>query len=159
MLHLLMQSTKLSQEIWYFTTAHLISLNRLRDILKQILKSAEEKKVELVGISMSSSLSWGNEISLPFMKHTSFVGSQLRPNVPWYLSHHDKNVDCGLGTWYGETLVARFDGQSTRAFRVDVPSYISDSISAVMGKLATYSCSTECLGYPHALFRRIWTSG
>ena len=125
----------------------------LRDVLKQILRSAEEKRVDLIGISKSSSLSWGNKISLPFVKHTSFVGSQLMPNVPWYLSLQNKNVDCGPGKWDGETFVVRFDGQSSHAFRVDVPSYISDRISAIMGKLAAYSCSAECLGYPHALFR------
>ena len=34
-----------------------------------------------------------------------------------------------------------------------MPSYISDRINDVMSELAAYSCSAECLGYPHALFR------
>lgn len=125
----------------------------LRDVLTQVLKLAEEKDVDLLGISKSSSLSWGEEISRPFVKHTSFVGSQLMPGVPWYLILKDKKVDCGPNKWNGATYVARFDGQSGRAFRVDAPSYLTDRNGITMSKLAAYSCSAECLGYPHALFR------
>ena len=125
----------------------------LRDVLKQVLRFAEDKGVDLLGISKSSSLSWGEEISRPFVKNTSYVGSQLMPGVPWYLNLRDKNVDHGPNKWNGETYVARFDGQSSRAFRVDVPSYLTNRIGTALGKIAAYSCSAECLGYPHALFR------
>jgi hypothetical protein len=125
----------------------------LRDVLKQVLRFAEEKDVDLLGISKSSSLSWGEEISRPFVKHTSYVGSQLLPGVPWYLNLKDKNVDRGPNKWSGVTCVARLNRQSGRAFRVDVPSYLIDHIDVTMGKLAAYSSSAECLGYPHALFR------
>jgi hypothetical protein len=28
-----------------------------------------------------------------------------------------------------------------------------DHVPSTLGKVASYSCSAECLGYPHALFR------
>jgi len=65
----------------------------LRDVLEQVLRFAENKDVDLLGISKSSSLSWGEEISRPFVKNTSYVGGQLMPGVPWYLNLRDKNVD------------------------------------------------------------------
>jgi hypothetical protein len=125
----------------------------LRDVLKHVLKFAEDKDVDLLGISKSSSLSWGEGISRPFVKHTSYAGSQLLPGVPWYLNLKDKNVDHGQNKWNGATYVARFNERSGRAFRVDVPSYLEDRIGVTMGKIAAYSNSAECLGYPHALFR------
>jgi hypothetical protein len=93
------------------------------------------------------------------VKHTSFVGSLLMPNVPWYLSLKNKNVDCGRAKWDGETFVARFDGQSAHAIRADAPSYISDNMSVVMAKLAAYSCFAECLGYLMHFSERIGKSG
>jgi hypothetical protein len=110
----------------------------LRDVLKQVLKLAEDKGVDLLGISKSSSLSWGEEISRPFVKNTSYVGGQLLPGVPWYINLRDKNVDHGPNRWNGVTYVARFDGQSGRAFRVDAPSYLADRIGTALGKLAAY---------------------
>ena len=123
----------------------------LRDAIEQVTRLAEDKHIDLLGISKSSSLSWGE--SRPFVKNTSYIGSQLMPGVPWYLDLRDKNVDHEPNKWDGSTYVARFDGQSGRAFRVDVPSYLTDRLGITMGKLAAYSCSAECLGYPHALFR------
>ena len=125
----------------------------LREVLKQVLRFAEGKQVDLIGISKSSSLSWGDEISRPFVKHTSYAGSQLLPGVPWYINLKNKNVDYGPNAWDGETYVARFNGQSGRAFRVDVPSYLENRRDVIMSKVAAYSNSAECLGYPHALFR------
>jgi len=31
--------------------------------------------------------------------------------------------------------------------------YLGSLVGPIFGKLAAYSCSAECLGYPHALFR------
>jgi len=125
----------------------------LRDVLRQVLKFAEYKDVDLLGISKSSSLSWGEGVSRPFVKHTSIVGSQFLPGVPWYLDLKDKNIEHGQNKWDGATFVARFDGRSGRAFRVDVPSYLEDRIGEAIAKTTAYSNSAECLGYPHALFR------
>jgi hypothetical protein len=87
------------------------------------------------------------------VKHTSILGSQFLPGVPWYLDLKDKSIEHGQNKWDGATFVARFDGRSGRAFRVDVPSYLEDRIGEVIAKTAAYSNSAECLGYPHALFR------
>ncbi len=125
----------------------------LRSVLSIVFERAKEKDVALLAISKSSTLSWGEEISLPFVQHTSRAGSLMLPGVPWYLCLKDKLVDHGQGRWDGETYIARFDGRSEHAFRVDAPSFIEDRIGSVLGRLAAYSCSSECLGYPHALFR------
>ena len=125
----------------------------LGKVLEKIFLAAEEKGVDLLGISKSSSLSWGEEIQRPLMQHTSYVGSQLASGLPWYVRLRGKKVDTGPDGWDGEIYVARFDGGSELAFRVDAPSYLADRIGSALEKLAAYSCSSECTGYPHALFR------
>lgn len=121
--------------------------------LAVIFQAAEERDVGLLGISKSSSLSWGEEIPRPLMQHTSYAGSILAPGLPWYVRLRDKNVGSGPEGWDGELYVVRFDGRSDLAFRVDAPPYFSDRVGSALEKLAAYSCSSECMGYPHALFR------
>jgi hypothetical protein len=125
----------------------------LRDVLATIFTRASEKKIALLAVSKSSALSWGKEITLPFVQHTGMAGSRLLPGEAWYLSLKDKKVDAGQGKWDGQTYVVRFCGQSEHAFRVDAPGFLREEMGPILGKLATYSCSAECLGYPHALFR------
>ena len=125
----------------------------LGKVLENIFLAAEEKDVDLLGISKSSSLSWGEEIQKPLMQHTSYAGSMLAPGLPWYVRLKGKNVDSGPDGWDGEIYVARFDGRSDLAFRVDAPHYLADRVGSALEKLAAYSCSSECMGYPHALFR------
>jgi len=125
----------------------------LRSALAVIFARAEEKGVALLAVAKSSSLFWGEEITLPFVQHTAMAGSHLAPGAAWYLSLMDKKVDAGQGKWNGQTYVVRFCGQSDYAFRVDAPSFLQGKMASVLGKLAAYSCSAECLGYPHALFR------
>jgi hypothetical protein len=125
----------------------------LRDALVTIFDRAEQKSVALLAVAKSSSLFWGEEISLPFVQHTSIAGNLLLPGKAWYLSLKDKKVDAGQGRWSGQTYIVRFCGQSEHAFRVDAPSFLQGEMASVLGNLATYSCSSECLGYPHALFR------
>ena len=64
-----------------------------------------------------------------------------------------KKVDAGQGSWNGEAFVVRFCGQSTHAFRVDAPAFLAGDIGPLLCRIAAYSCSAECPGYPHALFR------
>lgn len=125
----------------------------LRDVLATIFSRASEKEVTLLAVAKSSSLSWGMEVSLPFVKHSCMVASELLPGEAWYLSLKGKKVDAGQGKWGGQTYVVRFCGESEHAFRVDVPAYLGDDMGQILGKLTDHSCSAECLGYPHALFR------
>jgi hypothetical protein len=125
----------------------------LRESLNVVFSRAEEKGIALLAIAKSSSLFWGEGISLPFVQHTSIAGSKLLPGVPWYLNLKDKKVEHSQGKWGGETYIVRFSGRSERAFRVDAPKYLGSLVGPIFGKLAAYSCSAECLGYPHALFR------
>ncbi|MBN1236835.1 MAG: DNA double-strand break repair nuclease NurA [Methanotrichaceae archaeon] len=125
----------------------------LRGVLAAIFDRAREKGIALLAVAKSSSIFWGEVVSLPFVQHTSMAGSRLLPGAAWYLSLKDKKVDAGQGRWNGQTYIVRFCGQSEHAFRVDAPSYLADDIGSVLEKLAAYSCSAECMGYPHALFR------
>ncbi len=125
----------------------------LRGALLTVFRRAEEKGVALLAVSKSSTLCWGDGISLPFVQHTALAGSLLMRGVPWYLRLQGKRVEKGPGKWEGETCIARFDANSDLAFRVDAPSYLADDIGPVLCRLSAYSCSAECLGYPHALFR------
>jgi len=128
----------------------------LRAVLSVIFHRASNREVALLAVSKSSSLSWGQEITLPFVQHTALAGSQLCPGQAWCISLKDKNLAAGQGGWGGQSYVVRFCGQTILAFRVDAPAYLSrdmEGISAILGNLADHSCSAECMGYPHALFR------
>jgi len=125
----------------------------LRSVLAIIFSRAREKGIALLAVAKSSSLSWGEDIALPFVQHTGMIGSRLLPGAPWYINLKDKKVDASQGKWNGETYIVRFCGQSGHVFRVDAPGFLQGEMGSVLGKLATYSCSSECLGYPHALFR------
>ena len=125
----------------------------LRAVLSVIFHRASEREVALLAVSKSSSLSWGQEITLPFVQHTALAGSQLYPGQAWCLSLKDKNLAAGQGGWGGQSYVVCFCGQTSLAFRVDAPAYLSQDMVAILGNLAEHSCSAECMGYPHALFR------
>ena len=125
----------------------------LRAVLSVIFTRAGEREISLLAVSKSSSLSWGDEITLPFVQHTALAGSRLYPGQAWCLSLKDKNVEAGQGRWGGQSYVVCFSGQTSLAFRVDAPAYLSRDLGAVLGKLADHSSSAESMGYPHALFR------
>lgn len=125
----------------------------MRGVLDAIFSRARAREVALLAVAKSSSLSWGDDITLPFVRHTSLAGSLMRPGEAWYLSLKDKDVDAGQGRWGGQTFVVRFCKESEQAFRVDMPAFLSRDMGSILSKLATHSCSAECLGYPHALFR------
>ncbi len=125
----------------------------LGKVLASIFAQAEEKGVDLLGISKSSSLSWGLDFSRPFVLHAAWAGSQIMPHMPWCVNLKGKKISAGAEGWDGQLYVVRFDGRSDRGFRVDVPSYLEERASLALSKAATHACSAECLGYPHALFR------
>lgn len=125
----------------------------LRAVLSVIFTRAGEREISLLAVSKSSSLSWGDEITLPFVQHTALAGSRLYPGQAWCLSLKDKNVEAGQGRWGGQSYVVRFCSQTSLAFRVDAPAYLSRDLGAVLGKLAEHSSSAESMGYPHALVR------
>jgi hypothetical protein len=125
----------------------------LRGILKGIIREAEKKGVDLLGVSKSSAIYWGSGVSRPFVYHTGTAGSMFAPEAAWYISIKGKRVKPQPDWDGGETFVIRFDGRSDRAFRVDMPSYMLGRAGFALGKLVLCSCSAECLGYPHALFR------
>jgi len=55
--------------------------------------------------------------------------------------------------WNGKIFVIKLHQDSEFVFRLDVPPYVSKRIDKVLAHLSMYSTSSECLGYPHALFR------
>ena len=125
----------------------------LRAALSSVFERAEDKGVALLAVAKSSSLYWGEGISLPFMHHTNQAGSMILPNSPWYLNLKDKKVNQGPGKWGGESYIVRFTGRSDHAFRVDVPAYLAGRIEPILAGISSCSTSAECPGYPHALFR------
>jgi hypothetical protein len=58
----------------------------LRGALLTVFERAKEKDVALLAISKSSTLPWGEEISLPFVQHTSRAGSHSALGIPRYTS-------------------------------------------------------------------------
>jgi len=125
----------------------------LRAALSNVFARAEEKGVALLAVAKSSSLFWGEGISLPFMHHTNQAGSMILPNSAWYLNLEGKKVNRGPGKWGGESYIVRFTGRSDHAFRVDLPGYLAGMVEPVLAGIASCSTSAECPGYPHALFR------
>lgn len=126
-----------------------------RKVLESISTQAENKDVDLLAISKSSTFSWGREYSKPFVLHTGHVGSQIISDHPWYLKLSKKNIkpEPEGKNWNGTIYVIKLHQDSEFVFRLDVPHYVSDRIDEALGNLALYSTSSECLGYPHALFR------
>jgi hypothetical protein len=126
-----------------------------KEVLEKISIQAENKDVDLVAISKSSTFSWGKEYSKPFVLHTGRIGSGIIPDYPWYIELSKKNIkpDPNGKNWNGTIYVIKLHQDSDFVFRLDVPYYVSKRINAAFGHLVLYSNSAECLGYPHALFR------
>lgn len=123
-----------------------------RDVLNRIFSDAEDRGADLLGVSKSSQLSWGREISRPLVRSADYVGSKTYPGKPWRLQLSGKKV-MKEDPWGGKTYVARFHPQGTHAFRIDAPDRVAEEVDDLLGRVATYSRSSESLGYPHALFR------
>lgn len=123
-------------------------------VVAEIIHRASERGVDLLGVSKSSSISWG-EISMPLVYHISRLGKGLLPGRAWYVDLSRKNVhpDPQEGGWEGSIYMVLFHPMADRAFRVDVPSYMNERVASAFSKTAAFSGSSESLGYPHALFR------
>jgi hypothetical protein len=126
-----------------------------KKVLESISTQAEDKDVDLLAISKSSTFSWGKEYSKPFVLHTGYVGSQIVSDYPWYLELSKKNIkpEPEGKNWNGTIYVIKLHQDSEFVFRLDVPPYVSNRIDKALRHLVLYSTSSECLGYPHALFR------
>jgi hypothetical protein len=123
-------------------------------VLDSLFLQAESKGVDLLGISKQSGLSWGKEVSRPFIPATMRIGSQQIPDSPWYIDLAGKAIEPRpRGSWSGRIYVAKLNQYADRAFRVDAPNWVVGRIGMALGHLARYSDSAESLGYPHALFR------
>jgi len=125
------------------------------EVLKMIFDEAEDKDLDLLAISKSSTFSWGKSFSKPFILHTGYVGSQLISNNPWHIELSEKNIKPQPRgkNWNGKIYVVKLHPNSEFVFRLDAPQYVSVRIDNALGHLSAYSKSSECLGYPHALFR------
>lgn len=123
-------------------------------VVAEIIKKASERGVDLLGVSKSSSLSWG-DISMPLLYHVSQLGKSLLPGRAWYVDITGKNVhpDPQEERWQGSIYMVMFHPAGDRAFRVDVPSYMNGHVASAFSKTAAFSGSSESPGYPHALFR------
>jgi hypothetical protein len=123
-----------------------------REVLNWIFDLAEERGAYLLGVSKSSKLSWGGEISRPLIRSVDYIGSGAVPDKPWRVQLSGKK---GIreDPWRGKTYVAKFHPRSTHAFRIDAPNCVAGHIDEVLGHVSMYARSAESLGYPHALFR------
>jgi len=130
-------------------------------VLERIFKRAEEKGVDILGISKSSTFSWNNGFTRSFVQDTNYIGIDVLPKMAWCLDLRGKRVKPSPDarpvksgpSWKGRIYVAKFHPLSERAFRVDAPLHVVNHVEKALGKAALYSNSAECLGYPHALFR------
>ncbi|HOT06035.1 MAG: NurA domain protein [Methanosaeta sp. PtaB.Bin039] len=124
-------------------------------VLEYLFNLARDRDVDMVGISKSSSMSWGDDISRPFVQHAARLGDRTWPGLPWYMDLTGKKVEPNPeeGRWNGRIYLARFSPAADRAFRVDAPEYLHPRIDDVMANISAFSGSAESAGYPHALFR------
>jgi hypothetical protein len=130
-------------------------MDPFREVLKVIFNKAEDKDVDLLAISKSSTFSWGKGFSKPFVLHTGYVGSKIISNYPWYIELSGKNIkpEPRGKLWKGKTYIIKLHPNSEFVFRLDAPPHVAGRIDRALGHLFGYSSSSECLGYPHALFR------
>lgn len=126
-----------------------------KEVLESIYTQAKEKDVDLLAISKSSTFSWGKSFSKPFVLHTGYAGSQIISNYPWYIKLNGKNIKPNPQgkNWKGSIYVIKLHPNSEYVFRLDAPPYVSNRIESALCHLVLYSSSSECIGYPHALFR------
>jgi hypothetical protein len=126
-----------------------------KEVLECISTQAEDRDVDLLAISKSSTFSWGRGYSRPFVLHTGNIGSQIVTDHPWYLELSKKNIkpEPEGKNWIGAIYVIKLHPDSESVFRLDVPPHVSKRIDTALGHVVLYSTSFECLGYPHALFR------
>jgi NurA domain len=125
----------------------------LKGALEVIFKEANEKHIDILGISKSSTFAWGPSFSRPFVQFAGLVGDHIAPQKPWYICLNKKIVQPNPDGWEGKTYIVRFSGASDWAFRVDAPFFVAEHINNTLGKLVDCASSAECYGYPHALFR------
>ncbi|MDD2754779.1 MAG: DNA double-strand break repair nuclease NurA [Methanothrix sp.] len=129
----------------------------LGEALDGVFRLAEDKHVDIIGVSKSTEISWSDELERSsLIRNTGYIGSSFLPDSSWYINITNNRKIKGLSkSWKGkgETFVAKFNCGSDFAFKVDIPRYAAGNVDAVLSKIAKYSGSAECLGYPHALFR------
>lgn len=124
-------------------------------VLERIFERASKRGVYLLGVSKSSSIYWGREISMPLVYHLFRFGRSMLPGRAWYVNLRGKYVkhDPLEEIWRGSVCIAMFHPMGNRAFRVDLPAYLEEQIPSAIAKASAFSGSSECMGYPHALFR------
>lgn len=130
---------------------------QLGEALDRIFRLAEDKHIDIIGVSKSTQLSWSDDLERSsFIRNTGYIGSLFLPDSPWYIDiTNNRNIKGLSKSWKskGETFVVKFNSDSDFAFKVDIPRYAAGNVDTILSKIAKYSGSAECLGYPHALFR------
>lgn len=128
------------------------TIKRLDAFMEEIFERAMAKDISIVGISKSSSLSFGNIPIVPFVQ---YEGERTVGNKMWSFTVMDELGDVFKGRTaqlFGKVNVVKFNPYSEFVFRTDVLAKDTET-TCVLGKLSQYCKDPSYLGYPYPLAR------
>jgi len=128
------------------------TITRLDAFMEATFKRALEKKISVVGISKSSSLSFGNTAIVPMVQYEA---KRTMGNRMWCFDV-GKRLDGALqgqqSHLFGSVNIVKFNPYSLFVFRADVLTY-EDDVTEILRKIAKYCRDPSYLGYPYPLAR------
>ena len=126
------------------------TITRLDAFMEATFKRALEKKISVVGISKSSSLSMGNTAIVPLVQYGA---KRTIPKRMWCFEV-EKRFEGALrghrSHLFGSVNIVKFNPYSDFAFRADVLTCVDD-VTEILRKIATYCRDPSYLGYPYPL--------
>jgi len=118
-------------------------------LLERICKKAAEKKINLVGVTKTSTLYWGKHSLLIPMIHK--IGENFHPDKKWFCLLSNLKEKTLNMRWFGTIYVAKLFPASKFVFRVDINRFDPTSPKKIMETLAVISRDPNYMGYPYPL--------
>ena len=128
------------------------TVKRLDAFMQEVFERAMEKNISIVGISKSSSLSFGK---IPIVPYVQYEGERVVGNEMWTFTVMDGLGKTFLGNQnrkFGDVNVVKFNPYSQFVFRTDVLTK-DENINIVLERLSQYCKDPTYLGYPYPLAR------
>lgn len=116
--------------------------------LKRFLEGASERGVNVVAVSKASGLLWRGGANLVAVIKN--LGDRLHKNKCWY-TRVDKNGNAADKRRLGQIHIARLEGYSNYAFRIDLSRFNPNSTAHVLAGLSALATDPFFLGYPYPL--------
>ncbi|PKQ27796.1 MAG: hypothetical protein CVT63_06115 [Candidatus Anoxymicrobium japonicum] len=121
-------------------------------LFAELCESASSRKVHIAGVSKSSNLNIGG---FPLTRYVERLGRKWLPGRAWFAEITKKGDgtrgEGALSHQFGPIYVAKLDGLSYDAFRIDISAGGGADAGEVFGKLARLCDDAAYPGYPYPL--------